>query len=204
VVADSRILPRTESGPTVYRFFAAPASPLTLIIRTTGNPDAAVPGIRGSMMEFNASVPIFGEITPLELRDQHISKERLLSNLLVAFSAFALLLCCLGIYGLLTYTIGKRTNEIGIRMALGAKRRDVLLMIVRESINPVLIGVAAGTATAWAATRYLQSLLFGMSRPDMLAIGGALLLLVTVAAFAAAIPARHASRIDPLKALRHE
>jgi ABC-type antimicrobial peptide transport system permease subunit len=105
---------------------------------------------------------------------------------------------------LLTYTVGKRTNEIGIRMALGAKRRDVLLMIIRESLGPVLIGVTAGTAGAFAATRYVQSLLFGMSRPDTLAIGGALLLLVTIGVVSAAIPARQASRIDPLKALRYE
>ena len=204
VVADSRILPRTESGPTVYRFFAGPASPLTLIIRTKDRPDAALSSIRRSMLEFNSNVPVFGEITPLELRDLNIRKERLLSTLLVAFSAFALILCCLGIYGLLTYAVGKRTKEIGIRTALGAKRRDVMLMVLREFLGPVLIGISAGTAAAFAATRYVQSLLFGMSRPDALAIGVALLLLVTVAVLAAAIPARHASRIDPLKALRYE
>lgn len=204
VVADGRTFPRTQSEPMVDRFFGGPAGPLTLIIRTTGEPDAALPVIRRAMMEFNAGVPIFGDITPLELRDQHILKERLLSNLLVAFSVFALLLCSLGIYGLLTYTVTQRTKEIGVRIALGAKRQDVVVMVFRESLGPVFVGITVGTAAAFALARYVQSLLFGLSRPDTFAISGSLLVLVIIAGLAAAIPARHASSIDPVKALRRE
>jgi predicted permease len=201
VVADSRTLPRGEARPMIYTHYAAPVQPLTVILRTAGDPASMIPALRRAMSEFDANVPLFGEITPLDLREQQIRQERLLRTMLIVFGSFALLLCCLGIYGLLAYTVGRRTPDIGIHMALGAQRRDVVRMVVADSLAPVAAGLTAGIALAFGATRFVQSMLFGIAQPDALTIAAAAVLFFTLAGIAAAVPARHASRIDPVKAL---
>jgi len=204
VVADSRPLPRGTSGPMLYFPLGNPADPLTVILRAGGDPARMAPAIRRAMAEFDSNVPLFGEVTPLDLREQQIKQERLLSTLLICFGAFALLLCCLGIYGLLAYNVSRRTSEIGLHMALGAQRFDVLRMIVGESLTSIGIGLGLGIAVAFALSRFVESMLFGVSRPDPLIISAAIVLFLTIASLAAALPALRASRIDPLKALRYE
>ena len=120
------------------------------------------------------------------------------------FGALALMLASVGLYGVMAYAVARRTKEVGIRMALGAGRGDVIGMIVREALVPVLFGIAMGVGGALAATRAVASLLFGVAPRDPLSFVLAVSTLLAVALVAAAIPARRASRIEPLAALRHE
>jgi ABC-type antimicrobial peptide transport system permease subunit len=133
-----------------------------------------------------------------------LREERLLATLSSGFGLLALLLSCLGLYGILSYTVASRTNEIGIRMALGADRRDVLWLVLRDALRLVLLGVALGIPTAWAASRLVSNQLFGISAADPVAIGLATLALLVVAAVAGYLPARRATSVDPLVALRCE
>jgi len=121
-----------------------------------------------------------------------------------AFSLFALLLACVGLYGVMTYAVSRRTNEIGVRMALGAQRRDVVWLVMREVALLVAIGVGAGLASASATTRLASALLFDVTPNDPTTIALATLLMIGVAALAGYLPARRAANVDPMIALRHE
>jgi predicted permease len=204
VVADSRNLPRQQAGPTVYLFMGGTANVVTLIARTAGRPESMIPAVRRAITDLNASVPTFGEITPIELREQQMQQERLLTNLLFAFGTVALLLSSIGIYGMLAYMVSRRTSEIGLRMALGAQRRDVVAMVIRESVVPVAGGLAAGAAAALMTARWIDSLLFEVSAYDPWTLAASAAVFLTIAAAAAIVPARRASLVDPLRALRTE
>jgi predicted permease len=152
----------------------------------------------------------FDRVTPLEVRalsDQvqgAMARERLMASLASAFGALALVLASVGIYGLLAYAVARRTREIGIRMALGARPSAVVALVLRGAWIPLAIGVVVGMPAAWALARLIQSMLFGLTPADPVAIGVATLLLFVVAHATAYVPARRASRTDPLVALRHE
>jgi predicted permease len=204
VVADSKNLPRQASQPKVYLAMGGIINVVTLILRTAGRPEAMIPVVKRAMADLNANVPTFGEITPIELREQQMQQERLLTNLLLAFGAVALLLSSIGIYGMLAYLVTRRTAEIGIRMALGARPGDVVAMVLRESIVPVVSGLAAGAAATLIATQWINSLLFGVSAHDPWTMAVSAVVFLLIAGAAAFVPARRASRIDPLRALRTE
>jgi predicted permease len=204
VVADSKHLPRQPSRPRIYVPMGGAINVVTLILRTAGRPEAMIPVVRKAMADVNIDVPTFGEITPIELREQQMQQERLLTNLLIAFGAVALLLSSIGIYGMLAYLVTRRTSEIGLRMALGARPTAVVTMVLRESIVPVGAGLAIGGLAAVAATRWVHSLLFGVSAYDPTTMIGAAVVFLVIAALAALVPARRAARIDPLGALRSE
>jgi hypothetical protein len=204
VVADSKNLPRQASSPRIYVPMGGSINVVTLVLRTSGRPEAAIPTVRRAMADVNVNVPTFGETTPIALREQQMQQERLLTNLLVAFGAVALLLSSIGIYGMLAYRVTRRTSEIGIRMALGARPAAVVAMVLRESVGPVAIGLAFGAAAAIAAARWVSTLLFGVTAYDPRTMAAAAAVFLAIAALAALLPARRASRIDPLGALRAE
>jgi predicted permease len=204
VVADSKNVPRQSSQPRLYLAIGGSTNVVTLIIRTPGRPEALIPGIKRAMADLNADVPTFGEVTPVDLREQRMQQERLLTTLLFAFGAVALLLSSIGIYGMLAYLVTRRTAEIGIRMALGARSGNVVAMVLRESIMPVISGLSIGAAITLVATRWINSLLFGVTAHDPETMAVSVLVFLLIAGAAAFVPARRASRIDPLRALRTE
>jgi len=128
----------------------------------------------------------------------------LIANLSSFFGLLALLLACIGLFGIMSYSVARRTNEIGIRMALGAERADVLRLVIREGLKPVLLGICIGLPAAIAGGRLIRSLLFDLEPSDPLTIVLATLLLLAVAALAGYLPARRAARVDPMTALRCE
>jgi ABC-type antimicrobial peptide transport system permease subunit len=136
--------------------------------------------------------------------DASLLRERLMATLSGFFGLLALLLACIGLYGILSYGVASRTNEIGIRMALGAKRRDVLWLVMREALLLVAGGVAAGIPLIFALTRLASTLLFNLSPTDPVSLGAAALLMLAVAAVAGYAPSRRATRVDPMVALRYE
>jgi predicted permease len=206
VVADSKRTPRTPVAPTVYVPYRQLPTlrSMTLAVRTTGDPIRLVPAIRRAMAELDSTVPIFDTMTAIGLRDGLIKQERLMSGLLVVFGAVAAFVCCLGIYGMLAYMVSRQTTDIGIRMALGARRSQVIGMVMLETLLPVAAGILLGVVSALALTRWIEAMLFGVSKNDPLTIAAVIAVFVAVAGLAAYVPARRASRVDPLIALRHE
>jgi predicted permease len=177
---------------------------LTLTARTLGNPAAFVPAIRGKMTAINSGVLVTEALTAQDYIDASLVQERLVSTLSSFFGGLALLLCAIGLYGILAHAVHERTHEIGIRMALGAPQNSVAWMVVRQSLALVAAGVAIGLPVALVAVRPVQALLYGLKPADpetaMLAIG----VLSLIAAVASYLPMRRAVRIDPMIALRHE
>ncbi len=160
--------------------------------------------VRRAVASVDRNLPIFRVKTLRAQADDSLLRERLLALLSACFGVLALLLACLGLYGLVAYGAGRRTAEIGIRMALGARRRQILWLVARETLWLVAGGVAAGVPLALGLTRYAKSLLFGVAPDDPVTLAVAAGLLIGVAALAAILPARRASRIDPMAALRYE
>ena len=202
VVSDMKIGLRGEPEPIFFIPLQGSTTPVTLMVRTTTDPAAMIPSVRRAMTELNAEIPTFSEATFANLRERQLRRERLLSDLVTLFGSVTLLVCCLGIYGLLSYTVARRRAEISLRMAIGASAPRIVTMVVRESLVPVTIGIVIGAIAAIVATRSIEGVLFGVSTRDPLVIVGAAALFILVAATAAALPARSAARVDPLLALR--
>jgi predicted permease len=178
----------------------------TMIVdaRTTGDPLAFSGTIENTMHELNPDLALF-DVTTLESRAQLSSfPQRIAGTFVGAFGLLALVLAALGIYGVTAYTTRQRTHEIGIRMALGASKQDILRLVLGRGLSLTLIGVALGLAASFALTRYLGSLLLGVTATDALTFSSVAILLCAVALFACLIPARRAMRVDPMVALRYE
>jgi predicted permease len=181
---------------------------MALHVRTAGSAGLILPRIREEVQKVDRDLPTFEVHTLAEEMDTALIRERLIAMLSSFFSVLALLLACVGLYGLLTFAVVQRTSEMGIRMALGASRRDVVWMVMREALALAVIGVAIGVPAALAAARLASSqiagLLFGLKTTDPLTMAAAAVLLAVVAGIAGYIPARRASRVDPMVALRNE
>ena len=173
-------------------------------VNFSGEPAAIVAETRRAIKEVNRDLPIVEAVRMSEHVGRSLVQQKLIARLSSFFGLLALLLACIGLFGIMSYSVARRTNEIGIRMALGAGRRDVLRLVMREGLAPVLIGVAIGLPAALVGARLITSLLFGLKPADPLTICVATLLLLAVAALAGYLPARKASRVDPMTALRSE
>jgi ABC-type antimicrobial peptide transport system permease subunit len=174
------------------------------VVRFSGAPEAIVPQVRQAIKQVNRNLPVDEVVSLSDFIGRSLTRQKLVARLASFFGLLALLLACVGLYGVLSYSVARRTNEIGIRMALGAQRRNVLWLALREAFTLVVIGVVLGLAVSLVATRTASTLLFDVKPDDPLTITLATLLLLTVAAFAAYLPARRAARVDPMIALRHE
>jgi predicted permease len=177
---------------------------LTLLVRTGNRASETVARICNVVHRLDPKLPIY-DVKTLETQiDLRLSQERILASLSMFFSASATLLAAVGLYGVVAYSVKRRFREIGIRVALGARPSDIGLLFLRESLVMVVAGLAIGAACAFAAARYLASLLYGLSQNDTIMLAAVSLLLLLVNLIAVLVPARKATRIDPMAALRHE
>ncbi|HEY8998399.1 MAG TPA: ABC transporter permease [Edaphobacter sp.] len=176
----------------------------TYIVRTSMPPEAITPSLRAAVQRIDKDLPLINIRTQQQQIDATTQQERIFASLTVGFGVLALALACVGIYGIMTYTVTQRTNEIGIRLALGAQRARVRRMVLRESAWLTITGIFAGLAAALALGRLVRSMLYGLSPTDPLSLIAAGLLLLAIAITAAWLPAARASRIEPMQALRHE
>jgi predicted permease len=196
---------RTDIQPTVFRSAAQfPATTMNLLFHSAAAPSLLLPELTQAARRLDPDVPIANFRTMQEHVDQGISQERLTAALLTAMGGIALGLTLIGLYGLVTFSTAARSREIGIRMAIGAQRRDVLRLVLRQSLVIVAIGLAAGAVGALFLTRVLSTLLFGVQAFDVISFGVAALLIGGTTALAAFVPSWRATRIDPVLALRQD
>ena len=177
---------------------------LALVVRAANDPQAQVPAIRHALHDLDKDLPWYGIQTLPEMVSQSSREKRFVALLLALFAAVALALASVGIYGVVSYSVSQRTREIGIRMAFGAEVRNVLGMVLAEVSRLVCAGVAAGLLVAWALSRYLTSILYGVRATDLASYALAALLMTAVALLACLVPARRATKVDPMVALRYE
>ena len=207
VVADSKLTDLSaQPAPEMYQPLAqAPTRRLWLVLRSAG---ASLSGIDAAVRRVvHAQDPevFVPSLVPMQtMIGQGLAQPRFNMVLLAVFAAVAMLLAAIGIYGVIAYSVAQRTREIGIRMALGAQRRDMLRMVLRQSLSVVVVGLVIGLAAAFAATRLLASLLYGVDANDLLTYASVVFLLGGTALFASYIPARRAMNVNPTIALRHE
>jgi predicted permease len=196
---------RKPPPATVYvPYLQLPAGiPTTVEVRAVGSLTQVAVALHQTLQPKLPDIPV--EVLPLSVQiDGAMVQERVMATLAGAFGMLALILACVGLYGLLAYSVTRRAKELGIRMALGAQRQRLIAMVLSSAVRLVLIGVVLGLPAAWAVSRWLESMLFGLRPADPATIAGAILLLTTAALVAAYLPAHRASRADPLVALRHE
>src|SRR6185437_3053692 len=176
----------------------------TYVMRTSQDPAAMAGALRVAIRSIDRALPLANVLTMRDIVSESVQTRRFQTLLAGAFAAAALLLACLGIYGVISYSVARRTNEIGIRIALGARTSQVSLLVLRQGVRPVLGGLLAGVIGALAGGGVLRGLLFGTESRDPAAISAVAALLLAVAIAACWAPARRASRIDPMTALRDE
>ena len=207
VVRDSKYtgvrddIPRQVFFP-IYEDRVPPS--IVVYVRTSGDPAAAFGAAQRTVRELDANVPVYNLRTLERQIDRSLLVERFIATLSTAFGALATLLAVIGLYGVMAYTVARRTREIGVRMALGAVEGDVVWLVMREVLVLVGTGMALGLAAAWALSRVLGNQLYGISAGDPATIVGAVALLGFVAAMAGYLPARRATRVNPVLALRYE
>ncbi len=205
VAHDVRFGPRDPYAFQVYLPFSLGNFPMTeAILRTSADPDSLAATVRAAIQEMDPTLAV-GQVSSLQQRiDSGLLHERLMAMLSACFGLLALILTSIGVYGVIAYSVEQRTQEIGIRLALGAERRQVATMLLRELGPLVFASLILGTAATLVATRTIRTLLYGIAAGDLTTLAVAALALTLIAALAAYLPARRASRIDPMDALRQE
>jgi putative ABC transport system permease protein len=177
---------------------------LTLVVRTAGDPLRAAAAVERAIHQVDAELPVYNARTMDQLMAGSYAKQRFETGLLEAFALIALVLAALGIYGVTSYTVSQRTSEIGVRIALGARRSNVVSIVLGGALIPSLIGLGIGAAGAIAAAGAMRSMLFGVSGADPLTLFGVAAIFLFTTALACTVPAWRAMRVDPIEALRAE
>jgi len=192
-----------EAAPTMDVYYTGGWTQYA-VIRTASDPAALTQAAIGEVHKFDPNLPVTHVMTLDNLLSDSVSPRRFSTFLLGVFAGLALLLAAMGIYGVMSYVVSLRTNEIGIRMALGAQPGDIWRLVIGRGAQLALAGVALGLMGAFALTKLISSLLYGVKPTDPVTFGGVALLLVSVALLACYVPARRAMRVDPMVALRYE
>jgi putative ABC transport system permease protein len=187
-----------------FSFAQMPFSGMTVIAKASADPSQLVAALRQQVTAIDPDQPIYNIRTMDEIRAQSVAPERLNLTLLSIFAGIALVLAIVGIYGVMSYTVTQRTHEIGIRMAIGAQPQDVFRMVIGQGMMLALIGVAFGLVGAFALTRLMTTMLFGVTPTDPATFAGIAVLLAGVALLACYIPGRRATKVDPVVSLRYE
>jgi ABC-type antimicrobial peptide transport system permease subunit len=177
---------------------------MILAVRTGMGPVSTIPSITSSVRDVDADIPLLNILTMGDRVSESLSPQRFSMLLLTAFAGLALLLAVVGIYGVMSYSVSRRTQEIGIRVALGATRKDVLMLVVRRGLLLALTGSAIGIVGALLLSRVIASQLYGISPTDPITFVAVSILLTAVALAASYLPARRAMRVDPMVALKYE
>lgn len=197
-----------EARPTVYAFSLQrpqwwQVARLAIVVRAQTSPQALIPSLRNTVQSLRSDAPASFQ-TLEQVFASAFDARRFILVLFGVFSIVALLITVVGLYGMLAYSVVERKQELGIRMALGAKPLDVLRLVIGQGLRLALVGILIGLSGAWALTRLMRSLLFGVTPTDLQTLGAIAFLLVVVALLACWIPARRATKVDPLVALRYE
>jgi putative ABC transport system permease protein len=182
----------------------AGAGTVYLVTRTSVAPASVAATITSEVRSMDANIPIFDVKTMDQRLSESLARRRFAMLALGVFAGFALLLTVIGIYGVISYSVAQRTNELGIRLALGASQGDVLRLVLSGGFKLALAGIAVGIVLSFAVTRYMSSLLFGVRPTDLFTFGALAILLLVVSLLACYLPARRATKVDPLVALRYE
>jgi predicted permease len=195
---------REEPVPILYRPNSRFGRRMSFAVQSRLPPMSLVPAVRRAVADIDRNLPLEGVTTQVRMLEESVGLEQLLALLCGGLALLALSLSCIGLWGLMAYNVARRTNEIGIRMALGARPRDVAWAVLREAIVLAGMGIALGILMALALARILSSVVFGIAPYDPTTMLASALVLVAVAALSAGIPARRAAKIDPMEALRYE
>ena len=187
-----------------FAFNQTPSSGMTVVIKGASDPNQLISSVRAAVREIDPEQPIYSPRTMDDIRAESVAPERLNLTLLSLFAGIALVLAIVGIYGVMSYSVTQRTHEIGIRMAIGARPLDVFKMILGHGMKLALIGIAVGLAGAFALTRLMASMLFGVEPTDATTFGGISVLLIAVALLACYLPGRRATKVEPTVSLRYE
>jgi macrolide transport system ATP-binding/permease protein len=181
-----------------------PVEEMTFALRTSGDPLRYVSTVRAIVTQADARVPVTDVKTQAAQIDQIMNQEIIFARLCTAFAILALLIACVGLYGTMSYTVARRTGEIGIRMALGAQRGAIVWMVLRQTLVLAVVGLAIGVPAALSISRFIQSFLFGVKPNNPAALALEIAILLSAVLVAGYVPARKASRTDPITAVRHE
>ena len=196
---------REPPPPTLYLpHLQSNPEDLVFTVRTAGDPAAVLGALRTAVSAADPNIPVLRVETQMSTIEQRFLQEKVLAQAYTLFGGIALFVAAIGLFGLMSYNVSRRTREIGIRMAMGAQRTEVLGLVLRESMLLVVVGIAIGIAASLAAGRLVASQLFGLEPTDVLTMTSAMLLMLAVSAAAGYLPARRAARVDPMIALRYE
>ena len=187
-----------------FAFNEIPQTDMTVIIKGASDPNLLISSVRNVVKSLDPDQPIYSPRTMNEIRAESVAGERLNLTLFSLFAGIALVLAIVGIYGVMSYSVTQRTHEIGIRMAIGARPRDVFRMILGHGMKLALIGVVIGLVGAFALTRLMATMLFGVAPTDATTFAGISLILMTVALLACYLPGRRATKVEPTISLRYE